>query len=183
MTATITLHEIETRTKNYAQARSLLADRVQQLQDEIEAAKRKAMPLIRSALATAKAAESELQAGVLAAPQLFKRPRTQVFHGIKVGIEKGKGVVRITDADRTIVLIRKHLPDQAELLIKTSESPLKTAIAQLPAADVKRIGVEIVEAGDQVVIRPVDGELDKMLSVLLKADDVDVEPAELREAA
>ena len=179
----LTLGDIELRAKNFASARSLLADRVLQLQDEIEAAKRKAMPLIRSALATTKAAESELQAGIQQSPGLFKKPRTHVLHGIKVGVEKGKGTVKITDPQRTVDLIHKLLTDQVDMLIKVEETPLKTALAQLPAADLRRIGVELIEAGDRVVIRAIDGELDKMLNALLKADVAEVESDELREAA
>lgn len=173
-TQLIGLNDIEARTRNYRAARDLLGERLRQLNDRIEAAKREAMPLIRSALATAKAAENELSGAIESAPQLFRRPRTVIFHGVKVGIEKGKGQIRIEDADRTLTLIKKHLPDQVELLIRTQEVPLKTPIAQLTAADLKRIGVEIVEAGDQVVIKAVDGELDKMLNTLLKAEEVEI---------
>jgi hypothetical protein len=174
--APISLADIEARTKNYADARALLGTRLQQLQDRIEAMRREAMPLIRSALATAKAAEAELSAGISAGPGLFKRPRTYVFHGVRVGIEKGKGVVRIEDPARTVQLIRRHLgAEEAELLVKVSETPIKSALANLPASDLKRVGVEIVDSGDQVVIRPVDSELDKMLNALLEADEMQIE--------
>jgi hypothetical protein len=173
----MTLHEIETRTRNYRSARDLLGERLHQLETEIESAKRRAMPVIRSALAVAKAAENELQAAISESPELFKKPRTQVFHGVKVGIEKGKGQVVIEDARRTVELIHRHLNDQAELLIKTTETPIKTAIAQLSGAEMKRIGCHVSEAVDSVVIRPVDSELDKLLSALLKADEVTLEAA------
>lgn len=176
---TVTLNDIESRTKNYRAARDLLADRLRQLDEQYTAAKHAAMPLIRSALAAAKAAESELTAGIESNPGLFKKPRTVVFHGVKVGIEKGKGQVQITDPERCVDLIRKHLgEDQFELLVQTRHTPIKTAIAQLPASDLKRIGAQIVECGDQVVIRPVDSELDKALDALLRS-----EPHELDQAA
>lgn len=173
---TMSLGDIELRTKNYAGARDLLGNRVRQLQDEMDAARRKAEPLIKSALAAAKAAESELSAAILQNPQHFKRPRTFVFHGVRVGIEKRAGKVVIADPAKTITLIRKHFSDdQIELLIKVKETPIKKAIAALPANDLKRIAVDLGESGDAVLIKPVDDELEKMLKALLKTDAAEVE--------
>ena len=45
----------------------------------------------------------------------------------------------------------------------------KEALAQLSAAELKKIGVTLSEAGDQTVVRPVDSEVDKMVDALLKA--------------
>ena len=56
----LSLGDIEGRARNYRGARDLLGDRVRQLQDTIDQARRQAEPLIRSALQTAKAAEAEL---------------------------------------------------------------------------------------------------------------------------
>lgn len=167
---TYSLADIEHRARNYATARNLLGDRVQQLQDEIEASRRKAMPLIRTALAATKAAEHELSTAIAASPGLFKRPKTHIFHGLRVGMEKAKGTVSIPDVAHTLRLIRRHLEDQFDSLVKVSESPRKAALAALPAADLRRIGVEPIDAGNVVVVRPVDGELDKMLTALLKAE-------------
>jgi len=175
---TLSLSDIEGKAKNYSSARDLLADRLGQLNDEIDAAKRKAMPLLRLALQAAKAAEAELTNAIQLNPQHFKRPKSQVFHGIKVGFEKGKGKTVIADEDRTVKLIRKLFPDQFDILVQTTEKPVKDAISQLPACDLKKIGVEVQEATDKVLIRPVDGELDKMLKALLKADDVDADPTD-----
>lgn len=175
---TLSLAEIEAKAKNYSGARELLADRLQQLQQKIDALKREAMPLLRTALQATKAAESELSNALLLSPQHFKKPRTVVFHGVKVGYEKGKGKLVLQDDARTISLIRKHLPDQFDLLVQTTETPVKNALAQLSAAELKKIGGEITSATDKVVIRPVDDELDKAIKALLKAEDVeaDTEP-------
>jgi hypothetical protein len=172
----LTLGDVEAKAKNYRAARDLLADRVRQLQEQLEVARRHAEPLIRSALMTAKAAESELSAAIADNLALFKKPRTHVFHGVRVGIEKGKGAVVIADKARTVELIRKHLDDELfDVLVKTKHTPIKKAIQQLDAKDLKRIGVEVGDAGDFVVIRPVDTELEKMLEVLLKTASEPVE--------
>lgn len=170
---------IEGHTKNYRNARDLLADRVRQLQEQMDQARRTAEPLIRSALQTAKAAEAELVSAIAASPGLFKRPKTVVFHGVKVGFEKGKGKVSIADPAKTISLIRRHLDEeQAELLIKTKESVVKSAAQNLAASDLKRIGIELTDTGELVVVRPVDSELDKALDALLKAETTEADPDE-----
>lgn len=171
-----TLAEIEAITKNYAMSRELLSSRVKQAQDRMEQVLKDADPLIRSALKTAKAAEAELQAAIVTSKALFNRPKTHVFHGVKVGFEKGKGKMTIADAPKTIELIRE-LFDKAKqkLLIKVKETPVKKALAQLTVAELKSIGVDTEGAGDQVVVRPVDSELDKALAALLKTEVVKAE--------
>ena len=113
--------------------------------------------------------EAALRALVEANPGCFIRPRTQVFAGIKVGYAKGKGALSFDDADSVVARIKKHLPEQADVLIRTKEAPVKEALAQLSAAELKKIGVTLSEAGDQTVVRPVDSEVDKMVDALLKA--------------
>jgi hypothetical protein len=91
-----------------------------------------------------------------------------VLSGVKLGYQKAKGTLDYDDAEAVCARIRKHLPEQADVLIATRETPVKTALAQLPAADLKRIGVTLSDAGDQIVVKPVDSEVDKMVDALLK---------------
>ena len=163
------LEHIESAAKAYAAARDDLAEIVGNLNDEIAAAKRRLVPTIKRRLAKAAERQAALQALITDAPECFAKPRTVVLHGIKVGFEKGKGSVTFDDADRVVGLIRRHMPEQFEALVKTKHTPIKTAIAQLlSAGDCKRIGCSVVDAGDLVVIRPVDSEVDKMVDALLK---------------
>ncbi|MCX7071184.1 MAG: hypothetical protein NTW01_09350 [Gammaproteobacteria bacterium] len=172
---TVALAIVEERTKNYRHARDLLASRLRQLEDEMDAAKRRAMPLITSALGAAKAAEGELSAAIQERPELFVKPRTLIVHAIKIGIEKQKGKIIVDDADRTVELIRKYLPDQFDALVKTRHKLVKAGLNQLKAQELKRIGAEATDAGDVVVIRPVDSDLEKLLNAFLKTDETSVE--------
>ena len=74
-----------------------------------------------------------------------------------------------------VARIKKHLPEQADVLIRTKEAPVKEALAQLTAAELKKIGVTIEDAGDTVVIKPVDSEVDKLVDALLKGAASDEE--------
>lgn len=174
-----TMNEIEEKTRRYADARDLLAARVQLLHEEIEAARRKAMPAIRKALAAAAEAHDQLHAAVDAAPGLFQRPKTITFAGIRVGFTKQRGKVVIEDEEAVIARIRKLLPEeQAELLIRRREAVHKPAVYDLTAGDLKRLGITVTDDEDAVVIKPVDSEVDKLVAALLaEAEQVETEAA------
>lgn len=162
-----TLAEIEQHTRRYADARAVLAARVQALQDDIEQAKRRKLPGIKKAVAAAAEARDRLQAAIEESPELFQRPRTLVIAGIRVGYTKGAGRLRFDDPARVVALIRRHYPEQAEALIKVTETPIRKALGNLSVAELKRIGVTVEETGDAVVIKPTDSEVDKLVNALL----------------
>ena len=109
-----------------------------------------------------------LKVAIESAPELFVKPRTLVIAGVRIGIQKGKGQIVYGDADQVVKLIRKHFPEQADALIAVKETPVKKALANLSVAELKRIGVTVEETGDQVVIKPTDSEVDKLVAALLR---------------
>lgn len=164
--------DIEAAAKVYADSRAVLADRMASLADETRALRRRRLPGIRSSANTAAAACQALVDLVDGARDLFARPRTRIFHGIKVGLAKGKGKISWEDDEAVVRLTRKHFPERAETLIRIKETPSKTALAELTAAELKKLGVTVDEAGDQVVAKPTDSEIDKLVAALLE-DDAD----------
>lgn len=163
------MQQIELTTSRYSNARADLGTTLAALQDEIDQVKKKYMASIRKDVAKAKALQAELKALVEAHPEIFEKPRTVIFHGIKVGYRKGSGKVTFQlDEERVIALIRKHLPDQVDVLIEVSEKAKKKTIADLDGAELKKIGCAIEGTGDVVEIKPVDGEVDKIVAALLK---------------
>jgi hypothetical protein len=164
----MSLDIIVKRAEAYAAARAVLSEKVTALTSGIADLKRQLVPAIKKAVAKTAEAEAELRAEIEANPDDFIKPKTHVFNGVRVGYMKAKGTLDYEDADAVIARIRKHFPDQADVLIKTKESPAKDALALLPAGDLKKLGVTVTSDGDQVVIKPVDGEVDKMVDALLK---------------
>lgn len=162
------LQEIERLTNEYADIRELLAERVNALEEEIEFLKRQKLPGIKNTLKKAAEAEARLRAAVEASPGCFVKPKTLVFHGVKVGFQKSKGSIEWDDDEMVIRLIRKHFPEQADILIRLKETPNKDALGEIPATDLKRLGVTVKDSGDKVVIKPVDGEVEKIVNALLK---------------
>lgn len=150
--------------------RADLAGLVAALSTDIEQLKAKAMPHIAARIKHATAALNALEERITAHPEHFERPRSMTAFGIKFGWAKGKGSLVIADAERTLKLIRKHLPEKADVLIATVEQPVKDALIKLPADDLKRIGCEIKGTGDRVFIKPAESELDKQVKALVAAD-------------
>lgn len=170
------LATIEASAKKLATAREELSEAVELLNTAVEAAKKQALPMIKRRLQRAAERQAELHALIEATPELFVKPRTQIFHGVKLGFRKGTGGVQFEDGARVVTLIRKHFPERFDALVKVTETPIKAAIAQLPVADAKRIGCSVVDASDAVFIGFVDSAVDKMVAALL-ADAIENETA------
>ncbi len=176
-------HSIEQLTHAYALAQAELTRQVEQLQIDIEDLKRRRMQAIKKAQIETSMKKGQLAAAIERNPQLFEGPRTAVYHGIKVGLHKGKGTINFDDSARVIRLIRKHLPKQAKKLIRVEERPLKNALAELSAADLKRIGCSVSDSNDQIVIKHIDTEQDINDAIHALFADIDAEErlAKIRE--
>ena len=163
-----TMQDIETRAKAHAQAREKLADIVAAMHEGIEAIKRSNMRSLKAAVNKAAETGDALRALIEESPDLFEKPRSVVMHGIKLGYQKGKGKIEWDDADQVVKLIKRHFPDQADVLISTTEKPAKDALNQLSAADLKKLGITVTGDSDVVLIKPMDGEVDRLVSALLR---------------
>jgi Bacteriophage Mu Gam like protein len=163
-----TLIEIDSRAKLYADARESLAGIVSELNAGIEALKRQAMPDIKRAIARAATHHDSLRALIEACPELFAKPKSRTLHGIKLGFQKGKGKIEFDDPEQVVRLIKKHFPEQADVLIATKEKPVKTALNNLTGAELKKLGINVVEGGEVVFITPTDSAVDKLVDALLK---------------
>lgn len=160
---------IERATKIYADERAALAAIVTTLNAEIEQAKQRHLKFIKRAVNNTAAAENALRNEIELAPELFEKPRTVIFHGVKVGYQKGKGGIVFEDADRVVELIHKHFPDDsAEALLHITTKPNKEALAQLSVVELKKLGCQVADTADTVVIKSTDTEVDKIVTALLK---------------
>lgn len=165
-----TLGEIEILTKDYSESYEKLSGKVTELNDEIEASKRKFMRYIKSFAEDAVEKKSKLSNAIEGSPELFTSPKSIVMHGMKVGLQKGKGKITVPDEEKTILLIKKNLPDQAEILIKSEEKLVKPALNNLTAGDLKKVGLNLIESTDEVLIKPTGSDIDKIVNALLKEE-------------
>ncbi|MEY2689194.1 MAG: hypothetical protein RL375_3392 [Pseudomonadota bacterium] len=181
----MSLDPIDAKARVYAEARERLAASTAALQDAITALHREHLPTIKRHLNAAFKHEQDLRALVEANPHLFTKPKTVVLHGIKCGFQKGKGSITFDDADAVVKLIKKKLPDQADVLVATKELPVKDALSQLTVAQLKSIGCKVTEAGELVIVKAVDSAVDKLVNALLKSlgDEAGIDAEEAAEPA
>lgn len=170
-----TLNEIEQRTRLLADARAALADIVGELNAGIEAIKRERMRALKAAVARVAERHAGLRALLEEAPELFVKPRTVTFHGVKVGYQKGAGKLEWEDADQVVARIKKFFPDLADVLIATTERPAKEALEELAAADLKRLGVTVEGVEDRVLIKYTDSTIDRLVKALIKGATEDTQ--------
>lgn len=170
------INEIEKLTKDFSEARRALAEKVHDIEDQMNAIKRRYLSALRKLIEAAAERSALLKSAIEESPELFEKPRTFIFHGVKVGMQKQKGELLWDDNDKVVELIKKYFKDQVDMLIKTVETPLKKPLAQLSAADLKKLGVTVEKDSDVVVIKSTDSEIDKLVSALLK-DAEDIEEA------
>jgi hypothetical protein len=163
------LDQIQSDCRDYAGNRGALSTVVGLLNEEIEAVKRRRLPYIRRLVARAAELHADLKAHIEAAPELFKKPRTLVFHGIKVGYAKGKGGIEIPDEAATIERLTELMPTTWRQYVHEIYKPDKSMLSSLPVASLKKLGCTVVGTGDQVVIKPTDTAVDKLVTALLKA--------------
>jgi hypothetical protein len=164
----MTITEIEIKAASVRAARNVLAADLSILNDELEAVKRQFMGRIKNGVNRLAASHAKLHEAIKSSPELFEKPRTQVFHGIKVGFRKGTGGVDWDDDEKVASLIKKHFPEQFDVLVKTTHKPQAKALDRLDVSDLKRIGCTVEGTGDVVVIKPTDSEVDKAVNALLK---------------
>ena len=164
-------HELESLAQQYRHARDQLAEAVNELELAVQHLRAKRLPIIKDRVATAIGIKDALREAGEANPALFEKPRTRTLHGIRLGYKKGRGQISWADGNKVVSLIRRYFPEQADTLIRVTESPVKPALNNLSTGDLRRIGVTVIEAGDEVFIKPVDGEVDKLVDALLKDDE------------
>jgi len=154
------LAQIESATLEFALARQRLQTLLADLHAQIEQLKLARHATLHAATSELTQRQEELRALLAASPELFVKPRTATFHGIKVGWQKGKGAIEFTDPDRVVTLIHRHYDAaEATALLHITERPDKEALAKLSVTQLRKLACTVTETGDQIVIRPIDSEL------------------------
>jgi len=165
----VSLSEIEKLCREYSEGLDTLAERKREYDEEIENVLKRHLRGIKAAGEAVGNRKAKLGAAVEESPELFQKPKTIIMHGVQCGFRKVKGGLDWEDDEQVVKLIKKHLLDQFDLLVKVKETPIKTALAQLEIADLKRIGVSVVETeGDEVVVKAAVSEIEKWLKAFRK---------------
>lgn len=169
MTKPLTLADIERLAAAYATANEALALETSLLSAEINALIRARMPAVRSRIEAVATARDALRTAIASAPQLFEKPRTRVFNGIKLGFQRLKSVLAIKDEAPVIARIRALMPERVDDLIRTQEFLRRSALEALSAAEMKKLGVGLVMGSDVVVVKPQTADAVKVTEAILQS--------------
>ena len=172
----MTMATIEAQAEGYAALRQELSFQVGELDAELHRLKARRLPKIRTLFSRCANARALLEMAVDEDRGLFEKPRSRVFAGIRVGLEKGKGKISWAKPGAVVARIRRLMPDRFDDLVVTTEKPSKQALGRLTAAELKKLGVDVGNAGDRIVVKPQDSAIDKLVDALL-ADGAEAEEA------
>lgn len=168
-TAAPDISAIDQHARQYADAQMALDSLTNDLRRQIDQVVREHWPRLRAATTRAAERYEALYALVSESRDAFDKPKTRILHGVRVGFRKSKDSVQILNAENTVALIKRHLADQADVLISTTERPVQSAIEQLEPDDLKLIGCKRVTGGDEPVAAIAETELDKVVQALMKS--------------
>lgn len=169
MNPTPVLVQIEKSAFSLSEIRNEIKGLLAARQIEIEAADAKVLPRFRVLARMLTGRVDELTKLVDENRGEFESPRTRIYHEIKVGLTKQRGSLEIPNEESTIAKIRKNYSEEfAEALLNITTTPNKKALESLSPAELKKLGVEIQGATDAVIVKPMDGEVDKLVDAILK---------------
>jgi hypothetical protein len=162
------LSEIEAQTKKFAEANNQLASVIDEMETEINRIKKDYLKRLQP-LADAVSIEKALLKVMIDESRLiFVKPKTYVFHGVKVGLQNSKGTIKVIDETKTIELIKKNMPDIAENMVKTSESLIKESLKLLSVSELVKINCHKTKSIEQVLIKSNRDEVEKFIDAMIK---------------
>ncbi|MBI5056965.1 MAG: hypothetical protein HZB61_10165 [Nitrospirae bacterium] len=179
----MTLQEIEKTTDDYAAAKREFDELVSEISERTETLKREFTPKLKAVMGKIAKKHQALYRAIGDNTDLFEKPRTQIFDGIKIGLMKGKGKLFVEDEDLTIKLIKKHLPEQEEYLLETKYELRKSVIKKLTEKEMVKINVAIIDKDDRIVIESIDTTVQKILNSLIKVQIEELSEEYKEEAA
>ena len=167
METPVTLGQIETACRRYDSASVDLELMTADLERDLEEVKGKHLRRLQKQAAEVAAAQAECHTLIERGPDLFIKPRTVTMHGVKTGYILAEGKLVFDDAETVLKLVRRRFKDDAETYIRTTEEPNKDALRTLDATALAALGCRIEGAGDQVVLKRVAGDVEKLLNKLI----------------
>jgi hypothetical protein len=108
-----------------------------------------------------------LETLVEANPQLFRKPRSIVIDGVRAGYRKEDDVLDWSDEAAVITRIRALLPEQEQTLIRSSESLVVDAVAQLEAPVLQQLGIRRIAGADKSFVKIGDSDMDRLVKALV----------------
>lgn len=165
----VDLHAIEAAAVMLAGQRRALEAELQAADEKLARVREAAAGRLRKAAQDTQAAEKRLLRLVEAAPQLFTRPQSMEFDGVKVGWRKGKGRLELPDTEKLVQRAEDLLtPAQRKAVLKVKTTVLKGGLAKLSGDLLKKLGVTLTAAGPEPFVTYPKSPVEKMVDWWLK---------------
>lgn len=105
---------------------------------------------------------------LMAAPNLFIRPRSLEIDGVKAGFKKEPDALDWDSDAEVIARIKALRADLAPVLIRTSESLVIDALAQCDADLLRLLGIRTITGADRRYIVINDNDAEKLTKIVIK---------------
>ncbi len=105
---------------------------------------------------------------LMAAPNLFIRPRSLEVDGVKAGYKKEPDALDWDSDAEVIARIKALRADLAPVLIRTSESLVIDALAQCDADLMRLLGIRTITGADRRYIVINDNDAEKLAKIVIK---------------
>ncbi len=172
MTQAITLADIRTAAERLAVANREMTIRAKAQEEAIAALvapiAERHRPGLEAAAEERARAHEDLMALLERAPALFSgKKRSLTVDGVRAGYRKQEDTIDWEDDAQVIHRIRSLLADQEAVLIRTEESLVVDAIAQLDATTLRQIGARRMPGIDQPFITVGESDVDKLVKTIM----------------
>lgn len=164
----VRLSDIEKAARDFSAKSKVLRNYYEQLNSEVDAVKSKYLEDIKAASVEAGESYQMLLTLINDAHDLFKEKKSMTVSNVKFGYQKKKGKIEIINEDATINKLKELYGDNAALYINTKLSVVKKALDSLPASDLKKLGINIVQDTDVAFIKITDDEVQKLIEAIVK---------------
>ena len=158
---------IEDKARLLRRQRNLIGRQLAALNEEIAEARGRHLEVLRDLAAAARQTTDELLAECEARDDLFADQRSITLHQLKFGFRKQRDRLEWGDDAQVVLRIKQVFEDEIGVLVRVTEKPHRAALAKLDAADLARIGVRVVELGDEVFVSDVASDVDKAVDKLI----------------
>lgn len=166
--ATAKLTELETAAKEFSAASKILRNIKEELDTEIDAVKAKYSTAFAEASKNAGEAYQMLLTLVESSEELFSDKKSMSINNVKFGYRKKAGTINIDNETFTIDRLRELFPKDADKYLSTKISISKKALNNLTAAELKKVGVNVIQDSSEAFVKLTDDEVQKLIDALVK---------------
>jgi hypothetical protein len=171
MQALVTLEDIRAAAQRLANAHNDTAFTAALLNAEIKAAIAPILERYKATIDGYAVAEAEararLDALLMDAPQLFKKPRSLSVDGVRCGYMKAADTFDWDDDEAVIARIKALFPELAPLLIRQKESLIIDAVPGLEQKQRVALGIRTITGVDAHFITIGDNDAEKLTRIVI----------------